>query len=357
MPIDWQQLHPNVQRLFNSKARPILALAPMEDVTILPFRRIIKRYGADLVYTEFIAAAGLVRDVAACIRKLEYDDSERPLTVQIYGSVPDEMARAARLVERIVQPDFIDINLGCPVKKIAARGDGAGLLKPDGYESNGARPAFAVPPQNLKAVICSVVDAVTTPVSVKMRLGWDSRTICVVEAMQWFKEWGVQFVAVHARTREQAYGAAADWSYVKLAKAACELPLIGNGDLTTAELVVQRWRETGVDGLMIGRAAVTSPWIFRDAIAMLEGATPTPPPMLRERIEQYIAMIVETIPAKGERRAVIEMRKHITGFLRNEYNAAHVRREVMELDTLHAVAARLRGYVTEREDAANPVPE
>ncbi|MDK9698619.1 MAG: tRNA-dihydrouridine synthase [bacterium] len=348
--IAWDALHPNVRKLFQCQSRPVLALAPMEDVTILPFRRIMKRNGADLVYTEFIAAAGLVREIASCIKKLEYEESERPLTVQIYGSNPDEMARAAKMVERLVQPEFIDINLGCPVKKIAGRGDGAGLLKPDSYNSQIHTGAPTdLPPKNLEAVVCSVVDAVSTPVTVKMRLGWDERTIYVVESMPWFKSWGVQFIALHARTRAQAYTGKANWDYVKLAKAASELPIIGNGDLVSAELIKQRWEETGCDGLMIGRGAITQPWLFRDAVALLEGKPLPPAPTLRERVEQYIGMIVESIPMKGEFKAVIEMRKYLPGFLSGAYNAAHVRREIVQMNTLSEVETRLFAYVTERE--------
>ncbi len=354
-PINWQSLHPNVQHLFLGKNRPILALAPMEDVTILPFRRIMKRHGADLVYTEFIPAAGLVREINACIRKLEYEEAERPLSVQIYGSNAEEMARAAKMVERMVQPDFIDINLGCPVKKIAGRGDGAGLLKPDGYVKSNPGCAFQIPPQNLEKVVCAVVDAVSTPVTVKTRLGWDKQTIYVVESMQWFKKWGVQFVALHARTKEQAYTGTANWDYIRAAKEASELPLIGNGDLINPGLVRQRWEETGVDGLMIGRGAITQPWLFRDALAVLQGQPVPPVPSLRFRIEQYLGMIEEMIPEKGEYKAVIEMRKFLPGFLCGAYNAAHVRREVVVMDHLTDVATRLLAYVTERE--TEPIPE
>ena len=355
--IDWNRLHPNVRSLFCGKWRAILALAPMEDVTILPFRRIMKRHGADLVYTEFIPAAGLVREINACIRKLEYDDEERPLSVQIYGSNPDEMARAAKMVERLVQPDFIDINLGCPVKKIANRGDGAGLLKPDGYEKVLPCPILELPPKNLKAVVCAVVDAVATPVTVKMRLGWDDRTIYVVDSMQWFKEWGVQFIALHARTKEQAYTGKARWEWVKLAKEASSLPIIGNGDLTDAVTIRQKWEEHGVDGLMIGRGAITSPWIFRDALAVLEGRPVPPPPSLRFRVEQYLGMIEEMRKTKGEYKAIIEMRKYIPGFLCGAYNAAHVRREIVTMNTFVEVSERLWQYVEEREQDAERVPE
>lgn len=321
----------------------------MEDVTILPFRRVMKRHGADLVYTEFIPAAGLVREINACLRKLEYEEAERPLSVQIYGSNPDEMARAAKIVERAVHPDFIDINLGCPVKKIAGRGDGAGLLKPDGYEKVLPCPILELPPKNLKAVVCAVVDAVSTPVTVKMRLGWDDRTIYVVDSMQWFASWGVQFIALHARTKEQAYTGKARWEYVKLAKEASGLPIIGNGDLTDAQIIRQRWEETQVDGLMIGRGAITSPWIFRDALAVLEGRPVPPPPSLRFRVGQYLGMIEEMVPVKGEYKAIIEMRKYLPGFLCGAYNAAHVRREVVVMNTVNEVTSRLWQYVEERE--------
>lgn len=346
--IQWNLLHPNIQRLFANVERPLLVLAPMEDVTILPFRRIIKQFGADLVYTEFIPAAGLVREVKACIRKLEYDEAERPISVQLYGSNPEEMARAARMVERMVAPDFIDINLGCPVKKIANRGEGAGLLKPDGYDSNNTCNVCSIPPKNLKNVICSVVDAVSTPVTVKMRLGWDSKTIYVVEAMQWFKEWGVQMVALHARTKQQAYTGKADWSYIKLAKEASSLPLIGNGDLNSVEMILQRIAETNVDGVMIGRAAITMPWIFRDAKDALEGRSIQPMPDLKYRAGQYLRMIEEAIPVKGEYKAVIEMRKYLHAFIGNEYGAAQVRRDVLKLNTFAEVRDRLESYVSLR---------
>lgn len=345
---DFTNLHPNIQRLFVNQERPILVLAPMEDVTILPFRKIVKSFGADLVYTEFIPAAGLVREIKSCINKLEYDEIERPISVQIYGSNPKEMAQAARMVEKIVAPEFIDINLGCPVKKIANRGDGAGLLKPDNYDGNSTCENLQIPPTNLKAVLCEIVDAVTTPVTVKMRLGWDSRTIYVVESMQWFREWGIQMIALHARTKQQAYTGTADWSYIKLAKEASSLPLIGNGDLNSVDIIIKRAAETNVDGLMIGRAAITTPWLFRDAKDALEGRPVQSLPDLQFRSEQFLRMIEESIPVKGEYKAVIEMRKYIHAFIGNEYGAAQVRKEILQLKTYPEVKSRLETYISMR---------
>ena len=241
-----------------------LFLAPMEDVTDPAFRMLCKRYGADRVYTEFVNADALVRDVASTMRKLTIHDEERPVAIQIYGREPEAMADAARIVEQ-AHPDFIDINFGCPVKKVAGKGAGAGLLKD-------------VP--KMLAITKAVVDAVHTPVTCKTRLGWDENSLYlsdgtpfIVDLAERLQDCGIQELAIHGRTRSQMYRGEADWTLIGEVKnnPRMHIPIIGNGDVTTPERAKECFDKYGVDAIMIGRATFGAPWLFAEMREALDG--------------------------------------------------------------------------------------
>ena len=227
-----------------------LYLAPMEDVTDPAFRLLCKRFGAARVYTEFVNADALVRDVASTLRKLQISDEERPVAIQIYGREPEPMADAARIVEQ-AHPDFIDINFGCPVKKVAGKGAGAGLLRD-------------IP--KMLSITRAVVDAVHTPVTVKTRLGWDHDSRIIVDLAEALQDCGIAELAIHGRTRCQMYSGNADWSYIGAVKSnpRMHIPIIGNGDVTTPQRARECFDRYGVDAIMVGRATFGCPWIFDD---------------------------------------------------------------------------------------------
>ena len=276
-----------------------LYLAPMEDVTDPAFRMLCKRYGADRVYTEFVNADALVRDIASTTRKLTIHDAERPVAIQIYGREPEAMADAARIVET-AKPDFIDINFGCPVKKVAGKGAGAGLLRD-------------VP--KMMAITKAVVDAVHTPVTVKTRLGWDENSLYlddgtpfIVDLAERLQDLGVRELAIHGRTRSQMYRGDADWTLIGAVKnnPRMNIPIIGNGDVTTPERVKECFDRYGVDAIMIGRATFGCPWLF----AEMKGL-PAPRSMedkvavLKEHVERAIEWC-----GNDERKGIVHSRRH-----------------------------------------------
>lgn len=274
-----------------------LYLAPMEDVTDPAFRMLCKRFGADRVYTEFVNADALVRDVASTTRKLRIHDEERPVAIQIYGREPGPMADAARIVEE-AHPDIIDINFGCPVKKVAGKGAGAGLLRD-------------VP--KLLDITRAVVDAVHTPVTVKTRLGWDDDSRIIVDLAEALQDCGISELAIHGRTRCQMYRGEADWTLIGEVKnnPRMHIPIIGNGDVTTPERARECFDRYGVDAIMIGRATFGCPWIFEDIKNYLNAA-PLPQPrslswcldVLKEHVDRAIDWIGD------ERKGIVHSRRH-----------------------------------------------
>ena len=235
--------------------RPVM-LAPMEDVTDHSFRLICKEQGADMVYTEFVSADALIRNISATTRKLHIDPNERPTAIQIYGREVEPMVEAARIVEA-ASPDILDINFGCPVKKVAGKGAGAGMLRD-------------IP--KMLEITKAVVDAVKIPVTVKTRLGWDHQSKIIVELAEQLQDCGIKALTVHGRTRSQMYTGEADWAMIAKIKenSRFTLPLIGNGDITTPEKLRDAFALYGVDGVMVGRASIGAPWIFHDMKQMLE---------------------------------------------------------------------------------------
>lgn len=310
------------------KIERFLALAPMDDITDQAVRIIARRLGADLVVTEFVSADGLRYGAEKSLRKMRLCAIEHPVAIQIFSSRIDSIVEAARLAES-ARPDAIDLNFGCPAKKVAGKGSGAALMKD---------------PDKLEAMAKAVVAAVTIPVTAKVRLGWDLESINVLDICQRLQGAGISGVAVHARTRSQGYGVPSDWSWIRRVKELVTIPVIGNGDVRTPADAQRMFSETGCDGVMIGHGAIGNPWVFREIRHYLETGESLPLAPLEERIELLIEHLVHSIDAKGERRAVLEIRKHYKGYLRGLHGASKTRTELMETVTLDEVKAILYRY-------------
>lgn len=275
--------------------RPVL-LAPMEDVTDPSFRLICKEQGAAMVYTEFVSAEALVRDIPSTVRKLKIDNRERPVAIQIYGREPEAMVNAARIVEK-ASPDIIDINFGCPVKKVAGKGAGAGMLR-------------NIP--KLLKITEEVVKSVSLPVTVKTRLGWDCNTKIIHELGLRLQDCGISALTVHGRTRSQMYTGEADWTLIGELKndPAMEIPVIGNGDITSGQDALSGFEEYGVDGVMVGRASIGAPWIFREITDFLKtGETKEIPP--EEKFNLLLRQLHESVENKDEKRGILHIRRHL----------------------------------------------
>jgi tRNA-dihydrouridine synthase B len=312
-----------------------LVLAPMEDVTGLPFRRVCRRLGADMVYSEFTSADGLVRGAAACLAKIRVADDERPVGIQLFGSDPEAMAGGARVAEA-ARPDLIDINFGCPVCAVTDRGAGASLLRD---------------PERMERIAAAVVRATTLPVTAKTRLGWDAKSIRIVEVARRLEGAGIRALALHARTRAQGRTGRADWVWIGEVKRAVGIPVIGNGDVLTPEDVRCMFDETGCDAVMIGRGALANPWLFREAKQFLAlGALP-PPPSLEERLATCLEHLRATVAEKGERHGLISFRKYYPGYLPRIPFIARFRQELMEARSIAEVEGKLAAL---RERGAVP---
>ncbi len=275
--------------------RPVM-LAPMEDVTDRSFRLICKEQGADMVYTEFVSADALIRNIAATTRKLSIDPAERPTAIQIYGRDTASMVEAARIVEQAA-PDLLDINFGCPVKKVAGKGAGAGLLRD-------------IP--KMLEITREVVKAVSLPVTVKTRLGWDHDSRIIVELAEQLQDCGIQALTVHGRTRSQMYNGSADWEMIARVKdnPRLTIPVIGNGDITTPEKAAEAFSRYGVDGVMVGRASIGAPWIFRDMKAAVDNR-PAMPLGLDGKFALLRRQIRESIDRIDEYRGILHIRRHL----------------------------------------------
>ena len=275
--------------------KPVM-LAPMEDVTDPSFRLICKEQGAAMVYTEFVSAEALVRDIPSTVRKLQINERERPVAIQLYGREADAMVEAARIVER-AQPDLIDINFGCPVKRVAGKGAGAGMLRD-------------IP--KLLYITREVVKAVSLPVTVKTRLGWDCEHKIIEELGLQLQDCGIKALTVHGRTRSQMYTGEADWEPIGRLKSNpdMEIPVIGNGDITNPDKVVEAFDKYGVDGVMVGRGAIGAPWIFREMTeAVKSGDRIDISPS--HKFQMLLRQICESIESKDERRGILHIRRHL----------------------------------------------
>lgn len=275
--------------------RPV-SLAPMEDVTDPSFRLICREMGAAMVYTEFVSAEALIRDISSTVRKLHINAAERPVAIQIYGRDPEAMVQAARIVEK-AQPDILDINFGCPVKKVAGKGAGAGMLRD-------------IP--KMLEITKSVVEAVDIPVTVKTRLGWDCENKIITDLAPRLQDCGIKALTVHGRTRSQMYTGNADWTLIGALKKdpRIEIPIIGNGDITSAEEAKRAFDEYGVDGVMIGRGAIGAPWIFKEVKDFIETGSYTPIPD-REKMQILKRQISESIDRIDEYRGILHIRRHL----------------------------------------------
>ena len=303
-------------------------LAPMEGVTDGAFRRICKEYGADIVVSEFISSDALSREVEKSFRKMAFTDAERPFGVQIFGDTEEALTAAARLAAA-QNPDFIDINWGCPVKKIVSKGAGAAILQD-------------IP--KMVRLTEAVVKAVDLPVTVKTRLGWESADKPIVEIAERLQDVGIQAIAIHGRTRAQQYGGEADWSLIGAVKAnpRMTIPVIGNGDIDTAERALAYRERYGVDAVMVGRAAIGNPWIFQQIKALRNG-TPCPEPTYDERVDLVMRHLRENVHDKGERVAVLEMRTMYSGYFRGVFNFKPRKIKLMSAITVTECEEILRG--------------
>ncbi|MDE5869289.1 MAG: tRNA dihydrouridine synthase DusB [Muribaculaceae bacterium] len=275
--------------------RPV-SLAPMEDVTDPSFRLICREMGAAMVYTEFVSAEALIRDISSTVRKLHINDAERPVAIQIYGRDPEAMVQAARIVEK-AQPDILDINFGCPVKKVAGKGAGAGMLRD-------------IP--KMLQITKAVVDAVDIPVTVKTRLGWDCENKIITELAPRLQDCGIKALTVHGRTRSQMYTGNADWTLTGELKKdpRIEIPIIGNGDITTPQGAKEAFEKFGVDAVMIGRGAIGAPWIFKEVSEYLHTGTFTPLSN-QEKMDILKRQIRESIDRIDEYRGILHIRRHL----------------------------------------------
>ena len=272
-------------------------LAPMEDVTDPAFRLMCKRFGADMVYTEFVSSDALVRSVNSTMRKLNISDEERPVVIQIYGKNTDAMVEAARMVEA-AHPNVIDLNFGCPVKKVAGKGAGAGLLRD-------------IP--KMLEITRAVVDAVKLPVTVKTRLGWDDSSKIIVELAEQLQDCGIAALTIHGRTRAQMYTGDADWTLIGKVKEnpRMHIPIIGNGDITTPERAKECFDKYGVDAVMIGRASFGRPWIFKEVKHYLQTGEPLPPLSAEWRLNVLKQEVLDSVNLLDERRGILHVRRHI----------------------------------------------
>ena len=279
-----------------------LLLAPMEDVSDPPFRALCKANGADLMYTEFISTEGLIRDADKSVKKLDIYDAERPIGIQIFGSVLESMMMSARIVEE-ANPEILDINFGCPVKKVVGKMAGAGILQD-------------IP--RMVSLTEAVVKSTKLPVTVKTRLGWDSNSIRIQEVAERLQDVGIKALSIHGRTRKQMYKGEADWSEIAKIKEnpRIQIPIFGNGDIDTPEKCVEYKNKFGVDGIMIGRAAIGYPWIFREIKHNMKTGEHLAPPSVDERVDTALKHLKTSIEWKGDVLGVLETRRHYGSYFR-----------------------------------------
>jgi len=293
-----------------------LLLAPMEDVSDPPFRALCKKHGADLMYTEFISSEGLIRDAAKSVKKLDIYEYERPVGIQIFGYDIESMKKSAEIIEK-TNPDIIDINFGCPVKKVTCKGAGAGMLQDI--------------PKMIKMTE-EIVKITNLPVTVKTRLGWDDKTKYVVSTAEKLQDVGVEAISIHGRTRQQLYKGDADWTLIGEVKnnPRMHIPIFGNGDIDTPEKALEYRNRYGVDGIMIGRASIGYPWIFNEVKHFMKTGEHLAPPSVYDRVEiakQHLEMSVQW---KGEGLGIAEMKRHYSNYFKG---IAHMKEYRMKLVT------------------------
>lgn len=300
-----------------------LLLAPMEDVSDPPFRRLCKQHGADMLYSEFISSEGLIRDAIKSRQKLDIFDYERPVGIQIFGGDEEAMALSAKIVAT-VNPDLVDINFGCPVKKVVSKGAGAGVLKDIDL---------------MVRLTKAVVNSTSLPVTVKTRLGWDEQSINIEEVAERLQDVGISALTIHARTRSQMYKGYSDWSYIAKVKnnQRIVIPIFGNGDIDSAEKALEYRNKYGVDGIMIGRAAIGYPWIFEEIKHYFATGQLLSPPTMADRVEAVRNHLLWSVEWKGERQGVLEMRRHYANYFKGIPNFKPYRQQLVTLDSVEEI--------------------
>ena len=317
-----------------------LFLAPMEDVTDASFREVCKEFGADMMYTEFISSDGLIRDAKKALAKMVTSDTEAPIGIQIYGSIPEAMVEAAKMAENAAQiagghgADLIDINFGCPVNKIARRGAGSGMMRE---------------PDKMVQITKMVVDAVKLPVTVKTRLGWDSDSKIIVELAERLQDAGIKALTIHGRTRCQMYTGEADWTLIGKVKEnpRMHIPIIGNGDINSPQKAREVFDRYGVDGIMIGRATFGHPWIFREIRHYLDTGELLPEMSVRERVALAKRHLEKSLRLKGEKVGILEMRRHLSCYFKGLPDFRETRLKLVTLTDPEELRATL-DFVAEK---------
>ena len=325
-----------------------LFLAPMEDVTDASFRAVCKEFGADMMYTEFISSDGLIRDAKKALAKMVTSDTEAPIGIQIYGSIPEAMVEAAKMAENAAQiagghgADLIDINFGCPVNKIARRGAGSGMMRE---------------PDKMVQITKMVVDAVKLPVTVKTRLGWDSESKIIVELAERLQDTGIKALTIHGRTRCQMYTGEADWTLIGKVKEnpRMHIPIIGNGDINSPQKAREAFDRYGVDGIMIGRATFGHPWIFREIRHYLDTGELLPEMNVRERVALAKRHLEKSLQLKGEKVGILEMRRHLSCYFKGLPDFRETRLKLVTLTDPEELRATL-DFVAEKW-GDNPAPQ
>ena len=304
-----------------------LLLAPMEDVSDPPFRRLCKMHGADMLYSEFISSEGLIRDAIKSRQKLDIFDYERPVGIQIFGGDEEAMALSAKIVAT-VNPDLVDINFGCPVKKVVSKGAGAGVLKDIDL---------------MVRLTKAVVNSTSLPVTVKTRLGWDEQSINIEEVAERLQDVGISALTIHARTRSQMYKGHSDWSYIAKVKnnPRMHIPIFGNGDIDSPEKALEYRNKYGIDGIMIGRAAIGYPWIFNEIKHYFATSELLPSPTIADRVEAAKNHLLWSVEWKGERQGVVEMRRHYANYFKGIPNFKEHRHKLVTLDASQEVVKAL----------------
>jgi nifR3 family TIM-barrel protein len=300
-----------------------LLLAPMEDVSDPPFRRLCKLHGADLMYSEFISSEGLIRDAIKSRMKLDIFDYERPVGIQIFGGDEEAMEMSSRIVDA-VQPDLVDINFGCPVKKVVCKGAGAGVLKDVDL---------------MVRLTKAVIKGTNLPVTVKTRLGWDENSINIDEVAERLQDIGVQALTVHARTRAQMYKGSADWTHIARVKnnPRITMPIFGNGDIDSPEKALEYKNKFGLDGMMIGRAAIGYPWIFNEIKHYFKTGEHLAQPTMLDRVEAARNHLTWSMDWKGERVGIVEMRRHYTNYFKGVPNFKEHRLKLVTLENAESL--------------------
>ena len=318
-----------------------LLLAPMEDVSDPPFRALCKEHGADVMYSEFISSEGLIRDAAKSVQKLDIFEYERPIGIQIFGNEIASMREAAAITEE-ANPDIIDINYGCPVKNVACKGAGAGILQD-------------IP--KMVSMTSEIVKAVNKPVTVKTRLGWDENTKYIVEVAERLQDVGIKAISIHGRTRKQMYKGEADWTLIAAVKnnPRMQIPVFGNGDVDSPEKALEMKNRYGIDGIMIGRASIGYPWVFNEIKHFLETGEKLDPPTMSQRVDACRKHLKMALEWKGEKLGVFETRRHYTNYFKGIPHFKEYRTQLVTTEEPEAIFALLDEIESRFQGVFSPV--